>query len=257
MKDLPTSIDSVFAKANKSAVKLEEVTQTDKVGAEIFDPRKSNLFNDKPRFQNIKERQTFFPNSPEWFHLGSRDAPLVRDIREISHLEILPQTDSNVNFCQQDYIIQRKAMTDKRIVDENASEKYKETNSPTLIDAAKRTFHHGDYDEATCRFNVTTDNEDTRHNVRVATVTCATESTNRKSLKDIRRETSRKAAAILAANKATLTANAQAAAATATNAAGPLTGYRIQAGQPPPQQPPPPPPTDLLLLRLPRPMTTF
>ena len=31
MKDLPTSIDSVFAKANKSAVKLEEVTQTDKV----------------------------------------------------------------------------------------------------------------------------------------------------------------------------------------------------------------------------------
>jgi hypothetical protein len=92
MKDLPTSIDSVFAKA-KSVVKLEEVTQTDKVVAEVFDPRKSKLFNDKPRFQNIKDRQMFFPNSPEWFHLGSRDAPLVRDIRKIAHLEILPQTD--------------------------------------------------------------------------------------------------------------------------------------------------------------------
>ena len=124
MQDLPTSINSVFSNANKSAVKIEEITQTDKDGAEIFDLQKSKLFNDKPRFQNIKERQTFFPNSPEWFHLGSRSAPLVRDTRErILHPEILPQTDSNVEFCQQDYTIQRKAMTDKMIVEENSNKK--------------------------------------------------------------------------------------------------------------------------------------
>ena len=86
MKNLPNSIDSIFAKA-KSVVKIEGVTQANKVIAEVWDPRKSQLFNDKPRFQNIKDRQVFFPTSPQWFHLGSRDAPLVRDVRKIAHLE--------------------------------------------------------------------------------------------------------------------------------------------------------------------------
>ena len=219
MQDLPTSINSVFSNANKSAVKIEEIEQKDKDGGEIFNLQKSKLFNDKPRFQNIKERQTFFPHSTAWFHLGSRNAPLVRDTRErILHPEFPPQTDSNVEFCQQDYTMQRQAMTNKTIVEENSNKKKtKESNSPTLSDAAERRFHHRNYDEATHQLNITTDNEDIRHDAREATSTCATESIKRKSLKDVRRETSRRAAAILNANKATLIADAQAAAEAAAS----------------------------------------
>jgi hypothetical protein len=62
------------------------VTQADEVSAEVWDPRESQLFDDRPRFQNVKDRKMFFPTSPEWFHLGSRDAPLVRDVRQLALL---------------------------------------------------------------------------------------------------------------------------------------------------------------------------
>ena len=60
------------------------VTQADEVSAEVWDPRESQLCDDRPRFQNVKDRKLFFPTSPEWFHLGSRDAPLVRDVRKLA-----------------------------------------------------------------------------------------------------------------------------------------------------------------------------
>ena len=131
MKDLPNSIDSIFAKA-KSVVKIEGVTQANKVIAEVWDPRKSQLFNDRPRFQNVKDRKVFFPTSPEWFHLGSRDAPLVRDVRKIAHLEILPQTDSSGDSFQSDYVMLKKAMTDKnQIVGGNSSDKLETDHAPS------------------------------------------------------------------------------------------------------------------------------
>ena len=37
--------------------------------------------DDRPRFRNVKSRPVFFPASPEWSYLGSRDAPIVRDPR--------------------------------------------------------------------------------------------------------------------------------------------------------------------------------
>jgi hypothetical protein len=45
------------------------------------DTQRPQLVDDRPRFQNVKDRPVFFPTSPEWFHLGSYDAPLVRDVR--------------------------------------------------------------------------------------------------------------------------------------------------------------------------------
>ena len=48
------------------------------------DTKRPQLVDDRPRFQNVKDRPMFLPTSPEWFHLGSYDAPLVRDVRGLS-----------------------------------------------------------------------------------------------------------------------------------------------------------------------------
>ena len=54
------------------------VTQAGEFTTEIQDTHRPRLFDDRPRFQNVKDRPVFFPTNPEWFHLGSYDAPLVR-----------------------------------------------------------------------------------------------------------------------------------------------------------------------------------
>jgi hypothetical protein len=35
------------------------------------DTKRLQLVDDRPRFQNVKDRPVFLPTSPEWFHLGS------------------------------------------------------------------------------------------------------------------------------------------------------------------------------------------
>ncbi len=62
------------------------VTQAGEFNTEIRDTHRPRLFDDRPRFQNIKERPMFFPTNPEWFLLGSYDAPLVRDARKLAPL---------------------------------------------------------------------------------------------------------------------------------------------------------------------------
>ena len=49
-----------------------------------WDTKRLQLVDDRPRFQLVKDRPVFLPTSPEWFHLSSYDAPLVRDIRGLS-----------------------------------------------------------------------------------------------------------------------------------------------------------------------------
>jgi hypothetical protein len=38
------------------------------------DTQRPQLVDDRPRFQNVKDRPVFFPTSPEWFHLGSQSS---------------------------------------------------------------------------------------------------------------------------------------------------------------------------------------
>ena len=62
------------------------VTHAGEITTEIRDAHRPRLFDDRPRFQNVKDRPMFFPTKPEWFHLGSYDAPLVRDMRKLAPL---------------------------------------------------------------------------------------------------------------------------------------------------------------------------
>jgi hypothetical protein len=62
------------------------VTHGGEITNEIRDTQGPQLVDDRPRFQTIKNRPVFFPASPEWFHLGSYDAPLVGDLRRLAPL---------------------------------------------------------------------------------------------------------------------------------------------------------------------------
>jgi hypothetical protein len=62
------------------------VTHGKEITNEIQDAQRPQLVDDRPRFRNVKDRPVFFPASPEWFHLGSYDAPLVRDVRRLAPL---------------------------------------------------------------------------------------------------------------------------------------------------------------------------
>jgi hypothetical protein len=62
------------------------VTNAGEFTTEIRDAHKPRLFDNRPRFQNVKDRPMFFPTNPGWFYLGSYDAPLVRDMRKLTSL---------------------------------------------------------------------------------------------------------------------------------------------------------------------------
>jgi hypothetical protein len=62
------------------------ITQAGEFDTEIRDTRRPRLFDDRSRFQNVKDRPMLFPTNPEWFHLGSYTTPLVGDARQLAPL---------------------------------------------------------------------------------------------------------------------------------------------------------------------------
>ena len=62
------------------------VTRAGEVNTGFGDTRKPRLLDDRPRFLIVTNRPMFFPTNPEWFHLGSYNAPLVRDVRKFAPL---------------------------------------------------------------------------------------------------------------------------------------------------------------------------
>ena len=63
-----------------------EATDSGEINNEVREAYRPQLVDDRPRFQNVRDRPVFFPASPEWFHLGSHNAPLARDVRRLTPL---------------------------------------------------------------------------------------------------------------------------------------------------------------------------
>jgi hypothetical protein len=61
-------------------------TQAREFDTEIRNTRRPRLFDDRSRFQNIKDRPMLFPTNPVWFRRGSYADPLAGDVRRLAPL---------------------------------------------------------------------------------------------------------------------------------------------------------------------------
>jgi hypothetical protein len=61
-------------------------TQAGEFNTEIRNTRRPRLFDDKSRFQNIKNKPMLFPTNPVWFRRGSYADPLAGDVGRLAPL---------------------------------------------------------------------------------------------------------------------------------------------------------------------------
>ena len=69
---MTTKMEGASGKAQSTSVAIGNHRETKKEAAQTAD--------DRPRFDNVKQRPVFFPMSPDWFHLGSHCAPIARQV---------------------------------------------------------------------------------------------------------------------------------------------------------------------------------